>query len=679
MQINKISYPVNLGTSQWGTGNANTFIPFAQVQTGEGFYPVVWNLTDVVWGVTFCTNDFNLWWVGNNQFALQNADGPLGGIFVSFSNDGDFTGLQSGDETITPQGTFGLENFGGAVTVAITYQGKYVSVNDYWQDWCFNVIILAEGPPDGNMRFNTGHPHFHILLISGSGVGLGLAGQDFAAGGYIYSISNTDFTGADMTNANLSTLPDLSVASCKFTGATLTGATLKGVQNLNKATWTSAILAHTDLSHVDPNGVIGIDFSTPGNENPVNLTGATLSNGKPLGANFTYGAATFNKANLTEATMDHINFVGAHFGGANLGGANLTGADLSNADLTGADLTGAILAGTILTNASLSGAVFDHCDLSTTTFGPTPKFGTSTDTRTAFRSAIVPAPSLGMNWSYLDLTDATITDIPQSMTNLNADEALLPDQQNLQGVDLTGASFRGTRMYGIQLQGANLQGAQLQGALLKSAKLDGANLTLADLTAAWLIVETATPTTPKSELEAASLIKAFMFNTVLDQAHCDGVDFTGAVFSTSVLSTQPASAERAFMNDAKFNGAWVLGALFNGAQLAGANLAFAQLVGSTFKNSGSVQTKLTPSNRDGSDASIANADISGTDFTGANMDGLDMVMATVATQGGFFGKNFTGYNNASVPVGFTYDPTVFGNTTKNTTCPDGNPGPCKVT
>jgi uncharacterized protein YjbI with pentapeptide repeats len=133
------------------------------------------------------------------------------------------------------------------------------------------------------------------------------------------------------------------------------------------------------------------------------------------------------------------------------------------------------------------------------------------------------------------------------------------------------------------------------------------------------------------------------------------------------------------MNDAKFNDAWVLGALFNGAQLAGANFANAHLIGSTFKNSGSVPTKLTPSLRDGSDASIAQADISGTDFTGANMDGLDMVGATVATTGNFFGKNFTGYHNASVPVAFTYNPTVFGNTTKNTTCPDGNPGPCQVT
>ena len=182
-----------------------------------------------------------------------------------------------------------------------------------------------------------------------------------------------------------------------------------------------------------------------------------------------------------------------------------------------------------------------------------------------------------------------------------------------------------------------------------------------------------------SELEAASLIETFMFNTVLDQAHCDGVDFTGAVFSTSLLSAQPASAEGAFMNDAKFNDAWVLGAIFNGAQLAGANFANAQLIGSRFNNNGWVPTKLTPSSRDGSDASIYQANIRGTDFTGANMDWLDMIGAAVTTKGDFFGKNFTGYQNASVPVAFTYGPTIFGNTTQNTKCPDGNPGPCKVT
>jgi uncharacterized protein YjbI with pentapeptide repeats len=666
MQLNSnISYPVNLGTSQWGTGNASTFIPFAQMQTGDGFNPVVWNLTDVVWGATFCTNNFNLWWVGYNQFALQNADESLSGIFVSFWNNPNYSGiLQSESGSIAPEGTFSLENLGSGF-VAIKYKGNYLNVSNRWNDWSFNVINLSGGPPDGYMTFNTGQPHFYILLISGTGSQLNLGGQNFADGGYIHSISDTDFTHTNLTNANLSTLPDRSVACCKFNGATLTGAILTGVQNLNKATWTSAVLAHTDLSHVDPSGVAGIDFSTLESETPVDLTGATLSNGKPLVANLRYGDANFNNANLSQAILDHIDFVGSHFKKAILAGANLTGADLSNADLTGADLTRAILADTILTGATLDGTKFDHCDLTTTKFGSAPKFGTSCGTRTSFRSATVPASTLGSNWSYLDLTDATITQIPKSIANLNADHALLPDQVNLQKVDLSGgsgASFQCARMYGAQLQSANLQGANMKNALLKSAKLDGANLMMADMTGAWLIVETATPRTPKKDLEAAFLTGAFMFNTVLDHAHCDGVDFSGANFSTSLLSQQQASAVGAFMNDTLFNDAWAANAVFNSAQLSGANLANAHLVGASFQDNGSTATLLTPSMRVGNAASIHSADVSGTNFTGAEMTGIDMGNITTSQTGGTFNQSFPGYNGASVPVSFNYGPTKMGNT-----------------
>ena len=81
MQLNSnISYPVNLGTSQWGTGNADTFIPFAQVQDWRWIQSCRLELHRGRFGrTTFCTNNLNLWWVGNNQFALQNADGLLGG------------------------------------------------------------------------------------------------------------------------------------------------------------------------------------------------------------------------------------------------------------------------------------------------------------------------------------------------------------------------------------------------------------------------------------------------------------------------------------------------------------------------------------------------------------------------------------------------------------------------
>lgn len=585
----------------------------------------------------------------NSHYAMPGG-GNNGGMLL-WENDTGFASNRIGAEQ-----TFKLINMGaGRFALQITAgpnAGQYLMGQQggwYVYEWGYGTGSLFAMPHDGpplSFGLLADCDQLPILKITQSGYFLQLGGKDLT--GCILK---------DMRNC------------------TLDGATLSGIATLVEADFTSASLKKAILS--------GLDLSQALTWKQADFTGTDLSTIKSAAGAHLEGAI-FNAA-----TLGSVSYAGAHLAAAkfNVAGgihANLTGTIFTGADLTGADLTGATLVGTDFRGAILHGTMFDGCDLTHALFDDEPNFTRATTGRTTFHAAVVPFAILGTNWTYLDLTSATITGLPDVIPKLVADQALLPDDFDLRHKDFTcsggpGVSFRGTRMYGIQLQGANLQGAQLQGALLKSAKLDGANLTLADLTAAWLIVETATPSTPKGKLEAASFIQTFMFNTVLDQAHCDGVDFTGALFTTSVLSTQPASAEKSFMNDAKFNDAWVLATNFNGAQLAGANFANAHLIGATFQNSGSVQTELTPSNRDGSDASIAHADIKGTDFTGANMDGLDMVGAIVAATGSFFEKKFTGYDQVSMPVAFNYGPTMFGNTTSNTKCPDGNSGPCHVT
>lgn len=607
---------------------------------------------NIALGTTVSDQNGKLIWVYWNSHHLTQGGTNNGGMEL-LNND---TGYSS--SSIGPEQTFKLINMGaGRLALQITagpnagqylagQQGGYYPVNGGPGTGSF-MAIQSNGPPS-SFGLDEGSDQLPILKITGGS-------------GYFLQLAGKDLTGCILTD----------MRHC-----TLDGATLSGITTLVGADFTNASLRKAILS--------GLDLGQASTWNEADFTGTDLSTVKSAAGAHMEGAI------LNGATLGSVSYAGAHLAAAKFNTAdgrntNLNGTIFTRADLTGADLTGALLVGADFRGAILHGTIFDGCDLTQAVFDDQPDFTRATTGRTTFHTAVVPFAILGKNWSYLDLIGATITGIPHAVPKLVADQALLPDNFDLQNTDFScsdgaGASFRGTRMYGVQLQGANLQAAQMQGALLKSAKLDGANLTLADLTAAWLIVETATPTTPKSELEAASLIKAFMFNTVLNQAHCDGVDFTDAVFSTSsaLNAQQPASAEGAFMNDAKFNDAQVLGAIFNGAQLAGANFANARLIGSTFKNSGSVPTQLTPSSRDGSDASIALADISGTDFTGADMGGLDMVGATVATKGNFFGKKFKGYHNATVLVSFNYGPTVFGNTTKNTTCPDGNPGPCKV-
>jgi uncharacterized protein YjbI with pentapeptide repeats len=578
----------------------------------------------------------------NSHFPMPG--GTDNGGMILWSNDERFA-----SNSIGPEQTFKLINMGGGLALQMTAgpnAGQYLmgqkggGYPDQWGYGSGSLFALPHDGPPVSFGLLPDCDQLPILKITQSGNSLGLAGKDL--------------TGCILKD----------MRHC-----TLDGATLTGITTLEGADFTSASLKKAILS--------GLDLGQAATWNQANFTGTDLSTIKSAAGAHLEGAI-FNGATLGSVSYAKAHLAAAKFNAADGRHANLTGTNFTGADLTGADLTGALLGDTDFRGAILHGTIFDGCDLSHAFFDDEPDFTRATTGRTTFHTAVVPFAILANNWAYLDLTLATITGIPAAIPKLVADQALL-DNLDLQNTDFTGASFRGARMYGIQLQGANLQGAQLQGALLKSAKLEGANLTLADLTAAWLIVETATPKTPKSELEAASLIGAFMFNTVLDQAHCDGVDFTDAIFSTSVLSTQPASAEKATMNDTKFNDAWVLGTIFNGAQLAGANFANAHLIGSSFKDSGSVPAELTPSSRDGSDASIAQADISGTDFTGANMDGLDMVGAIVATKSDFFGKNFTGYHKARVQVAITYDPTLFGNTTKNTTCPNGKAGPCKVT
>ncbi|WP_382403368.1 pentapeptide repeat-containing protein [Flexivirga alba] len=301
---------------------------------------------------------------------------------------------------------------------------------------------------------------------------------------------------------------------------------------------------------------------------------------------------------------------------------------------------------------------------------------------------------LAADWSYLDLTGANITQIPSAIRHLVADHALLPNGLRLEGVDLTGASFVSTRMYEVQLQGANLQGATLRNALLRGAKLSGANLTLANLDSAYLIAEGAPLVSPpgaslgvepgaalRDKLEAAVVTDAFLFNTILNGAHCDGVDFSGSLFVTAaaVSGSQSASAVGATMNFTKFDGCSVVLAAFNGSQLSAASFAAADLTGASFQDNGATATSLTPSSDPThTPASVYTAHLEGTNFSGANMDGLNMREATVSTSGGDFEKIYSGFGGVKVPVAFHYGPTQLGTTTSNTTCPAGNNGPCSL-
>jgi uncharacterized protein YjbI with pentapeptide repeats len=623
-------------------GYGSTATPFQVFNLGNGNVAIMAMVTDQ------SGNSYPNYW--NSHYALVGGSGNTGMMTWNSggsdpyepSNNSDGTGLAS-EQMFTlwnlGYGNIALQALGGE------FQNQFLcGTLGGWYPTEFGLGVGSFIASSGEVAIHVDGDQLPILIISGSGYHLDLAGAELGALNLDYfNMQHCNLAGADLSQTTGWQTTD-------FTNATLDGANLDG-RDLGGATWTNATFNGSDLRQI---------YSAQ---------------------NCAMEGAVFDGANLAGVHFDNSSLQGASFIGATLDGANFFGAHLE-----GAHFDGATLNGTIFNGAYMQGTTFNGCDLSTAAFDPQPDFTRAASGRTTFQNATVPYSLIAQNWSWLDLTGATITGLPKEIDGLVADGALLPDGLVLQNIDLSGASFVGTRMYGINLTGANLAGAILSKALLKGAFLQGANLTNANLDSAWLIAEQTGETTPPASraafvtaAEAAKLDGAFMFNTVLDAAHCDAVDFTGVYFLTapSLGVGQRASAIGAYMNYANFGGeAWLLQAVFDGAQLSGANFDDAHLVGASFRDYDGGATELGPTQFYGAAASISDADIRGTDFTGADMNGCDMEQATCSTGPDSISQTFTGYDNQQVTVAFNFGPTLLGNTTTSTTCPSGKLGPC---
>ncbi|MWC29914.1 pentapeptide repeat-containing protein [Paenibacillus sp. MMS18-CY102] len=592
--------------------------------------------------------------VGNNasnyNYEINNLGGGLvalkdtktGWYWNSHYNDGmmlwnnrdhNFTSDQIGDEQ-----KFKLINCGhGEVAfqcAAGHFAGQYIEVkNEGWYpvNWGFGKATVSIGQES---KFKVDGDLLPILIVTNSARDLDLSGKDLSG----LTLDNADLTNAVFRNANFSQVR--SYENAQFVSANLQQAIFDG-KSLHGANFTHADFTGTNLTKILPSS-------------------AQLSSAILAGANLT--GVNLSTSNLTNA---------------NLTGAILDGANLSGADLSGADLTGASLINTIFDGAIMHHTKFNRCDLTTASFSYPPDFTRAETDRTSFLQATVPYKILGNNWSYLDLSDAKLTDIPDTVSDLNADYALLPDGLDLSKKDLKGASFKGTRMYELQLQHANLEKAQLTHAKLKGAKLIGANLTLANLDSAYLISESKTQLHKDSNKhEAAVMSEAFMINTNLTGAFCDGVDFSGALFFTyaGLDPDKKATAKGATMNQAKFNKAILIQAEFDGTQQGGSDFSEATMVGASFKQAQLIPASLPPN----PDASFYGADIRGADCTGANMDGLDLRSAQISTQSGEYNNVYKDFYGNPIPVILQYSVTVLGNTTGSTTCADGSKGPCHL-
>ena len=604
-------------------------------------------------GANLATDDGNGNYFYNQGQALPMTVTDLGGGNVSFNAGGSIAANYSASAYLDPtNGNFDyypVQNAGSASTSA--------------------------------SEFQFGGSQLPVLVICHSATGCNLQGADLSDGGNLPSLACCNLSGAHLEGASFAGLTGKSLVGTNFNGAFLNGAKLDGM-NVTQAIWTQATLSSTDLSVIDPDAQ-NTDFSS------AILKGATLSTpNSPI--DFT--GSKFLQAHLEGAHLEGAILRGCNFTGAHLYGAHLDGADLTGAILTGADLTLAHLTGTILTNVTLYGTTLVGVDLTTATVDQPAKFSHDPDNVVHLENSTIPFDMLGLDWSYLVMTGATIDDIPDKLDGLNADYAVFPDQLDLRSRSIRNATFDHALMPDVQFgprmsgpfRGADLENAVMTNASMPGGRLQKANLQGADLTNANLEASLIRLTDGKPSV--AVLDGAFLINATLDYVQANGSSLQGALFITyAPLGGAKATAYYAQMNNAKLDGAVLYAADFSNAQLAGASISSkASLVNATFAS-----VNLGPAQSgEQANASLREADIRGTQFgvngrlgptAPANMDGCDLSLAQYSTESGPYAMQFTDYHGNRWSVDDIYGPTLLGTTNAQTICPDEANGPCHLT
>ena len=295
---------------------------------------------------------------------------------------------------------------------------------------------------------------------------------------------------------------------------------------------------------------------------------------------------------------------------------NLTGADLTSANLAGTKLDGVNLSG-----ATLAGTDFTGTDLTQVAFSPSFIRSADPDVPTIFAGCTVRYASIGLDWSNLDLTSATLLAVPSDLTGLVAVAVRFP------GADFTN----------LVLDGANFASATLDGAHFTLAKLRqspggqapsfaGATLTSAYFTEAVLDqVDFSGATLGGLERnQGANFSSAWISNCTFTDTNAYAVVFSGATLVsgntlTGVANLQESDFSDAYLPGTKLTGASLQGATFDGACMVGCDLTNAV---------------LTPAQDGAKVASLTSACLQGALFTGTGLDAANLTNAAITDQVG---------------------------------------------
>jgi uncharacterized protein YjbI with pentapeptide repeats len=349
----------------------------------------------------------------------------------------------------------------------------------------------------------------------------------------------------------------------------------------------------------------------------VNLAGATLACDLS-GADLSGGAV------LTGATVtSQCDLTGANLSGAQMAGLDLRAVkSMKNVNLTGADLTGAKLAGVDLTGAILVGTKLCGIDLTTTTFPKPLTKSTDINNRTSFADSTLPFTVTGLDWSYLDLTGTTFTNLPTNsqgqidLTNLNAEYALMANR-SFKSYVLDCANF----FYAV-VDGCEFTSAKLRGNIGTMVNFNGASMlnhVLMNSTTLVYVDFTGVTLGGEKQSEAAVFSFAYLSSCKFDQADLQDVSFAGATLDSgnsfsSATNLQNANFSNAYLNGTDFSNAHLEGAKFDGAFMAQVDLTNAY---------------LNPSDAGADGASLTMACLQGATFSNTQFQGADLSYALI--------------------------------------------------
>ncbi len=322
----------------------------------------------------------------------------------------------------------------------------------------------------------------------------------------------------------------------------------------------------------------------------------------------TWAKGYFNNTNFSGCSLERADFRDAlfnlpdpfpfpdprvtptQFKGANLKGADFTGCDLrglnfENADLTGAKLAGAKMHTANLTNATLTGADLSRTDLTTVVYGVQRpimqrKDPSAADRKTNLCGVTLKADLLGKDWRCLDLTGATLQDIPTDMSNLLGCYSIMP-KVNFAACNLTDADLRFATLNEAKFNSANLHGAMLSGLDLTTAEFDkadfsGTNLVGTDLSGRDLTtVINSLPAVGSADTANRTKLCRTKFNAGLFGKNWTALDMTDAVIEKRTETDLTGMQA----NDALLSSVTLSGANFNPAKKDGGavNSSFARV------------------------------------------------------------------------------------------------------